>query len=95
MAGLLILSAHNGVAFANCKISYDATLTLLNSHLQQAKQKQLQDADAFEMAFKQSVDVLQTEHCLPELLNLIQHIQTEQQKHPVQPAQQKGAPILD
>jgi hypothetical protein len=81
-------------AFADCKANYTEATSLLNAHLQKTGDKTA-DADAFETSFRNSVGKLQTEKCLPELMSLIQHIQSEQQKHPVGTTKPKPTPIVD
>lgn len=82
-------------AMADCKTHYEQSRQLLDSTLQKSKEPNAKtDAEAFESSFKEAVKRLQTDKCLPELMNLIQHIQSEQQKHP-RSSQNKPAPIVD
>lgn len=83
-------------AMADCKTHYDQSVQLLDANLQKSKEPNAKTAaDAFELSFKEAVKQLQTEKCMPELMNLIQHIQTEQQKHPRTTQSNKPAPIVD
>lgn len=81
--------------YADCKTDYDATLKILDDQVQQADGQKHPNPDTFEKTFQTSIDQLQAQNCLPELMNLIQHIRSEQQKHPIAspPANQK--PIVD
>lgn len=83
---------------ADCKVSYNQSVTLLDSHLQKAQATQnaaTGNADAFEVEFRSSVAKLQEEKCLPELMSLIQRIQSEQQKHPRPEKKAMPTPIVD
>lgn len=83
-------------AMADCKTHYDQSVQLLDANLQKSKGPNIKtDADAFEASFKEAVKKLQSDKCMPELMNLIQHIQTEQQKHPRTSQNNKPAPIVD
>lgn len=84
-----------GQAWADCKMHYNQSVNLLKAARQKIDQKQHPDADAFSQAFQTSVDKLQEEKCLPELMSLIQHIQTEQQKLPAPTPGSHPAPIVD
>ncbi|WP_303673845.1 hypothetical protein [Vampirovibrio chlorellavorus] len=83
-------------ALADCKTHYDQSVQLLDANLQKSKEPNSKtDADAFEASFKEAVKKLQGDKCMPELMNLIQHIQTEQQKHPRTSQNNKPTPIVD
>ncbi len=80
--------------FADCKANYNQSVELLNANIGKTRDKlHPTDPDAFETSFRDSVQKLQTEKCLPELMSLIQHIQGEQQKYPH--PKTKPAPITD
>lgn len=85
-------------AHADCKVNYNQSVTLLDSHLQKAQttpNAEASNADAFELEFRSSVAKLQDEKCLPELMSLIQRIQSEQQKHPRPEKKAMPTPIVD
>jgi hypothetical protein len=84
-------------AMADCKTSYNQSLELINTHISKAKEKAANpnDPDAFEFSFRHSVQKLQNEKCLPELMSLIQYIQGEQQKYPHPNPKTKPTPITD
>jgi hypothetical protein len=85
-------------AFSDCKTNYNQSLELLNIHLNKTRNDKISnpdDLDAFESSFRDSVQKLQNEKCLPELMSLIQHIQGEQQKYPHLNPKAKPAPITD
>jgi hypothetical protein len=92
MMGLMALPA-----FSDCTTNYSQSLELLNTHINKTKDKasNSNDPDAFETSFRESVQKLQNEKCLPELMSLIQHIQGEQQKYPHPNPKAKPAPITD
>lgn len=83
---------------ADCKVSYNQSVALLESHLQKTQATQnaaTANADAFEVEFRSSVAKLQEEKCLPELMSLIQRIQSEQQKHTRPDKKAMPTPIVD
>jgi hypothetical protein len=93
---LLCLVALRLPAMADCKTHYEQSVQLLDESLQKSKEPNTKtDADAFEVSFKEAVKKLQSDKCMPELMNLIQHIQTEQQKHPRTSQNNKPTPIVD
>jgi hypothetical protein len=98
---IILLSVMIGTSIpchADCKVSYNQSVALLDSHLQKAQTAQKAatgNADAFEVEFRSSVAKLQEEKCLPELMSLIQRIQTEQQKHPRPDKKAIPTPIVD
>jgi hypothetical protein len=94
----LLISASGGMAMADCQASYNQAVTLLDTTMQKASGKERPNPDAFAAEFKTVVGSMQSQKCMPELMSLIQHIQTEQQKlpHPSEPAgKHSNAPITD
>jgi len=99
---LLLLSlaglCQSQFSWADCQASYKEAMTLLDSTTQKAAQNEHPNPDAFSTEFKTIVGSLQSQKCMPELMSLIQHIQTEQQKIPSpgeKAGQSKNAPITD
>jgi|GEM_PF-5730469 len=86
-------------AWADCQSSYKQAMDLLDTTTKKASQNEHPNADAFSAEFKTIVGSLQSQKCLPELMSLIQHIQSEQQKIPSStfPAEAKDnrTPITD
>lgn len=83
-------------AQSNCRATYTQATDLLDSTTQKAANNEHPDNEAFSGNFKQFVDKLQSDKCLPELMSLIQHIQSEQQKYPAPAAgPAKPLPIVD
>lgn len=81
-------------AESDCRTTYSQATSLLDSTTQKANNNEHPDQENFDKNFQQLVDKMQTNKCLPELMSLIQHIQTQQQKYPaVEPA--KPLPITD
>ena len=89
----------SGSAWADCQSSYKQAIDLLDVTTKKASKNEHPDADAFSSQFKTMVGNLQSQKCLPELMSLIQHIQSEQQKLPSStlPAEAKNnrTPITD
>ena len=82
--------------WADCQTTYNQAMTLLDNTTTQATQNGHPNPDAFSSEFQSLVGNLQTQKCLPELMTLIQHIQSEQQKIPnPADAAAKGLPITD
>jgi hypothetical protein len=81
---------------ADCHAHYTQAVTLLDGTTQKANANQHPNPEIFSNDFKAAIDKLQAEKCMPELMNLIQHIQTEQKKlpHPSGPPA-KPAPVMD
>lgn len=77
--GLLMLPS---LAWGDCQTSYHQAVGLLDTTTQQANHNEKTNPDAFSAEFKTIVTSLQTQKCMPELMSLIQHIQSEQQKIP-------------
>ena len=83
---------------ADCQTSYNQAVTLLDATMQKASKNERPNADAFAVEFKAVVASMQTQKCMPELMSLIQHIQSEQQKLPnpnEPPGKNSSAPITD
>lgn len=82
--------------WADCRAHYNDALNLLNATTKKAAENQHPNADTFAADFKTIVDQLQNEKCMTELMSLMQHIQSEQQKLPPETEpKKKPAPILD
>jgi hypothetical protein len=95
MLSLMLIS---GPAWADCKASYEQAVTLLDSTTQKASQNEHPNPEAFSTEFKTIVGTLQAQKCMPELMSLIQHIQSEQQKLPSgtdTASHGKNSPITD
>lgn len=85
-----------GWAQSNCRATYSQATDLLDTTTQKAANNEHPDTETFSGDFKQLVDKLQTDKCLPELMSLIQHIQSQQQKYPAPTAgPAKPLPIVD
>lgn len=102
LALILTIALANVTAMADCRAQHNQATELLDNYLQKAKSAQKTspenkppDPDAFEAEFRPLVDKLQEEKCLPELMLLIQRIQSEQQKYPHSEKPLKPAPIVD
>lgn len=99
LIGFLGYAALFEFAWADCQNSYKQAIDLLNTTTKKASQNEHPNADAFSSEFKTIVGSLQSQKCLPELMSLIQHIQSEQQKIPSStfPAEAKDnrTPITD
>lgn len=97
--GFIGCSALYESAWADCQSNYKQAMDLLDTTTKKASQNEHPDADAFSSQFKTIVGSLQSQKCLPELMSLIQHIQSEQQKIPSStfPAEAKDnrTPITD
>jgi hypothetical protein len=78
LAGLVLPS----LAWADCQTSYNQAMGLLDTTTKQASHNEKPSPDAFSAEFKTLVTSLQTQKCMPQLMSLIQHIQSEQQKIP-------------
>ncbi len=99
LTALGMLLAFGAPVLAECKTHYDEAVSILNG----AKQKSLSantleksEIGVFEGEFKGVVDKMQSEKCLPELMTLIQFIQSEQQKYPdLDGSTNPMAPITD
>ncbi len=84
------------VVWADCQTTYNQAMTLLDTTTTKAVQNGHPNPDAFSSEFQSLVGSLQAQKCLPELMTLIQHIQSEQQKIPnPTDAASKGLPITN
>lgn len=94
-AGCAVLFAAS--SWADCQSSYHEAMALLDSTTQKASQNEHPSPETFSAEFKSIVGTMQAQKCMPELMSLIQHIQSEQQKIPSDKAaeQDKNAPITD
>ena len=86
LLGLGLFAMLPSLAWSDCQSSYTQAVTLLDATTQKASQNEHPNSDAFSADFKTIVASLQTQKCMPELMSLIQHIQSEQQKMPTPPA---------
>jgi hypothetical protein len=82
-AGLLLAQlALSLAAWADCQADYNAAFSVLDATQKQAEASQHPSADGFSNAFQVAVDKLKDERCTPEMVKLIEHIQSEQLKYP-------------
>lgn len=80
----------------DCHTDYTQAVNLLDATTKKAADNQHPNPDAFANDFKSLITKMQTEKCMPELMSLIQHIQSEQKKLPATsgpPA--KPLPVMD
>jgi len=83
LAGILLaVSGWAEPGRADCHSDYNQAVTLLDSTTEKAAGNSHPNPEAFAGDFKKLVDKMQGQKCLPELMSLIQHIQSEQQKYP-------------
>lgn len=94
---LLLGGGWQTLSWADCRADYNQALELLDSTTEKAATNAHPNPDAFAGDFKQLVDKMQSEKCLPELMSLIQHIQSEQRKYPSpEPgSKEKPVPVVD
>lgn len=93
-----LLLSSNLSGYADCKTNYTQATELLDNALlktRDPKASQSADPDTFETQFHASVTQLRQEKCLPELMSLIQRIQSERQKQPQLEKPAKPVPIID
>lgn len=93
--GIMMLSIPS---WGDCQASYSQAVGLLDNTTKQASHNEHPSPDAFSNEFKSIVTSLQAQKCMPELMSLIQHIQSEQQKIPNttdSAGKDTGIPITD
>lgn len=86
------------VAQADCQTSYKEAMTLLDTTTKKASQNEHPNPDSFSTEFKSIVGTMQSQKCMSELMSLIQHIQSEQQKLPgptIPVGKDDNSPITD
>jgi hypothetical protein len=82
-------------AWADCGTDYDQAVGMLESVKKRAPGYENPGPDEFSKDFQGVVDKLQAGQCLPELKNLLNYIQAEQQKFPDAKPDKPPAPIVD
>jgi hypothetical protein len=79
---MAVLFALGGTVWADCQENYNEAMLLLNNAQQEAGASKHPDVTVFRQNFQKSVDKMKEERCTTEVVKLLEHIQSEQQKLP-------------